>query len=213
MKQTVQSLPQKIFRASHLQVQLSHLNSTEDNYSSLPISIWKEASGASQTPSVQSTGDSITNLLCLTLHPLKWQTTTSDSQAQHRSHSGHIDGGAQTVMVRTTKKPYEQLREKTSTHHVNRRHYPAPREANDKALTDVNGSSFKPQFRLNLRRSIQVVVFVFPFTLSVKVSNSILTKSFACLSASCLSLCSGIQVAKLFIDMHRLVHDFNFIQP
>lgn len=96
--------------------------------------------------------------------------------------------------------------------HVNRRRYPAPREANDKTLTDVNGSTFKPQFRLNLRSSVQAVVFVFPFTLSIKVNNIILTKSFSCLSASCLSLHGGIQAAKLFIDTHRLVHDFNFIQ-
>lgn len=48
--------------------------------------------------------------------------------------------------------------------HINRRHCPAPREANDKTPADVNGSTFKPQARLNLR-SVQVVVCVFPFTL------------------------------------------------
>lgn len=210
MKRTVQSLPQKIFGASHLRVQLSYLNSTENNYSNLPILICKKASGASQAPSVQSTGDRITNLLCLTSHLLKWHITTSDSQAQHRNHSSRIDEAAQTVMGRTTKKPYT-VRRNISTLHVNRRHYPAPGEANDKTLTDVNGSTFKPQFRSNMKRSVQAVVFVFPFTLSIKVNNSIVTKSFSCLSASCLSLCGGIQAAKLFIDTHRLVHDFNFM--
>lgn len=101
MKQTVQSLLQKILRASHLQVQLSHLYSPEHKCSSLPISICTKARGVSQTPSVQSTGDSIENPLCLASRCLKWQTTTSESQAQHSNPSSCTDGGAQTAMIKT----------------------------------------------------------------------------------------------------------------
>jgi len=95
--------------------------------------------------------------------------------------------------------------------HVNRRHYPAPREVNDKMLNDVNGSTFKPQFSLNLRISAQAVVFVLLFTVSMQVNNSILTKSFLCSSNSCLSLHGGIQAVKLFIDTYRLVHDSSLL--